>query len=219
MVAALLAVAAAWTGARLHTLHTASNGGIPVPAGEASAPTPSELTAPDVQTPPKIPERLPSFSLNDLAGKPIQSATWQGQSLVINFWATWCDPCRREIPLLQSLAAGADGSVTVIGVAVDHVDKVAAFARQFAINYPLLVGEQDALDLASQLGLATPVFPFTVFTDRHGRIVTIFIGELHRPETELILGVVRALNQDRMPLAEARQAITDGLGALNKAKS
>jgi thiol-disulfide isomerase/thioredoxin len=213
-LAAVLAFAAAWTGARLYAIHAASSAGVAVPAGEASAPSPSELQPMEPDPTPAIPERLPSFSLHDLSGKPTPIGTWEGRSLVINFWATWCDPCRREIPLLQSLDAGAGRPVTVIGIAVDHADKVAAFARRFAITYPLLIGEQDALDVAGRLGLSTPVFPFTVFTDRRGRIVTLFVGELHRPQADLILGVVADLNEDRMPLAAARQAIADGLGAL-----
>jgi thiol-disulfide isomerase/thioredoxin len=214
VVAGVLAFAAAWAGARLYSIHAASGASVTVPAGEASAPTPSEMQPVEADTAPTIPERLPSFSLNDLSGKPTPINTWQGHSLVINFWATWCDPCRREIPLLQSLNAGAGRPVTVIGIAVDHPDKVASFARQFAITYPLLIGEQDALDVAARLGLTSPVFPFTVFTDRRGRIVTLYVGELHKPQADLILGVVADLNEDRMPLAAARQAIADGLDAL-----
>ncbi len=79
---------------------------------------------------PVVPARLPDFSLNDLSGKPTSITSWSGKSLMINFWATWCAPCRREIPLLKTLAADWAGrDLTVVGIAVDHADKVRQFAE------------------------------------------------------------------------------------------
>jgi thiol-disulfide isomerase/thioredoxin len=130
-------------------------------------------------------------------GKPTSITSFAGQSLIINFWATWCAPCRREIPLLQALAApnGPAAVTTVVGIAVDHRDAVLEFADRFKMAYPLLIGEQDALDAAAALGVDSPVFPFTVFTDRRGEVVALFVGELHRPQAELILKEVHNLNQ------------------------
>jgi hypothetical protein len=82
------------------------------------------------------------------------------------------------------------------------------------IGYPLLVGEQDALDVAAAFGVKSPAFPFTVFTDRRGEVVALYMGELHRPQAGLILGVVRSLNQDRLKLPEARRLIAEGLSGL-----
>ena len=76
---------------------------------------------------------------------------------------------------------------TVVGIAVDHRDKVRHFAGEFKIDYPLLIGEQDALDVAAKFGMDVPAFPFTVFTDRRGEVVALFVGELHRPQADLIL--------------------------------
>jgi peroxiredoxin len=106
--------------------------------------------------------------------------------------------------------------VEVVGIAVDHPDKVQGFAQQFKIPYPLLVGEQDALDLAAKLGLSTPVFPFTVFTDRRGQVVALFVGELHRAQADLILSVLENVNQDKVQLPEARRLIADGLEKLGE---
>jgi peroxiredoxin len=103
----------------------------------------------------------------------------------------------------------------VVGIAVDHRDKVLEFAERLKIAYPLLIGEQDALDAAAAFGVATPVFPFTVFTDRRGEIVAVFVGELHRPQAELILSQVQNLNKDLVELKAARQAIAEGLRALS----
>jgi hypothetical protein len=76
------------------------------------------------------------------------------------------------------------------------------------------VGEEDALDVAAKLGMQSPAFPFTVFTDRRGQIVALFVGELHRPQADLILSVVENLNLDRVGLPEARRSIAEGLGKL-----
>jgi thiol-disulfide isomerase/thioredoxin len=188
-----------------------------VAAGEASAPAPSDMMDPLSAVPPlrKVPDHLPQFSLQDRAGKPTSITSFEGKSLIINFWATWCAPCRSEIPLLEALGAEwAARGMSVVGVAVDHREQVLEFADRLKIGYPLLIGEQDALDAAAALGVESPVFPFTVFTDRRGQVVALFIGELHRPQAELILGQVQSLNKDLVKLPEARRAIEVGLSAL-----
>jgi len=211
-VAVSVVLVAIWAGARLYVTQTSLHGGIPLPAGQASTADPGEVEA---WPHPKIPARLPAFTLSDLAGQPTPITRWSGKSLVINFWATWCAPCRREIPLLQSLAAEwAARDVTVVGIAVDYRDKVRDFAREFKIDYPLLIGEQDALDVAAQFGMDSPAFPFTVFTDQRGEVVALFVGELHRPQADLILSVVQNLNQNRVQLPEAKRSIADGLAAI-----
>ena len=184
---------------------------IRVAAGEASAPSSDDL--PPVV---KIPDRLPQFSLGDRSGKTTPIASFAGKSLIINFWATWCAPCRSEIPLLETLQAEWAGrGASVVGIAVDHRDQVLEFADRFKIGYPLLIGEQDALDAAASFGVTSPVFPFTVFTDRRGEVVALFIGELHQPQAELILSQVQQLNDGQIELPAARRAITAGLSALH----
>jgi thiol-disulfide isomerase/thioredoxin len=184
---------------------------IRVAAGEASAPSSDDL--PPVV---KIPDRLPQFSLGDRSGKTTPIASFAGKSLIINFWATWCAPCRSEIPLLETLQAEWAGrGASVVGIAVDHRDQVLEFADRFKIGYPLLIGEQDALDAAASFGVTSPVFPFTVFTDRRGEVVALFIGELHQPQAELILSQVQQLNAGQIELPAARRAITAGLSALH----
>ncbi len=216
--AVLLAAAATYAGARLYMMGTppAGDAGIRVPAGFASAPAAADLSADAAFAASiKIPERLPRFTLNDLDGKPTPIAAWRGQSLIINFWATWCAPCRREIPLLETVARQwRQHNFTVIGVAVDHRDAVAQFAGRFKVHYPLLCGDQDALNVAAALGVATPAFPFTVFTDRRGQIVALYLGELHAAEINLILAVVQQVNDDRLPLTAGRHAIARGLNRL-----
>jgi thiol-disulfide isomerase/thioredoxin len=198
---------------------------VPVPAGMASAPNPSDLAAEvagadDSVPQPKIPDRLPQFSLADLSGKATSIRSFDGKSLIINFWATWCAPCRSEIPLLERLHAEWLGrNMSVVGIAVDHRDQVLEFAKRFKIGYPLLIGEQDALDAAAAFGVETPVLPFTVFTDRRGEVVTLFIGELHKAQAELILSEVQSLDSGLVLLPDARRAIEEGLRALKSPRA
>jgi thiol-disulfide isomerase/thioredoxin len=227
LAAALIMLLGLWGGLRYYSAHApqarhATRGpdaGRASPAVRASAEpavADADASMPDgAMLRPVVPAQLPEFSLDDLTGKPVPISSWNGRSLVINFWATWCAPCRREIPLLQSLATDwADRGLTVIGVAVDYPDKVRQFAEEFKIAYPLLIGEQDALDVAAKFGMDSPGFPFTVFTDRRGEVVALFAGELHRPQAEFILNEVQNLNQARVALPEARRVIAEGLGTM-----
>src|ERR1700722_1394831 len=150
---ALLVILGIVAGAWFHR----GNQTVRVPAGEASVPNAGDPNPSDAPTPlaegalpsPKIPDRLPQFSLHDPAGKVTPIASFGDKSLMINFWATWCAPCRSEIPLLQSLhAEWAGRGMSVVGIAVDQRDKDLKFARRFNIGYPLLIGEQDALGAA-----------------------------------------------------------------------
>lgn len=222
-VAALTIVLGVWSGAHLYSKRATARlhgRAIAVPVGEASAPTASDFLPgfdTPVASPVKIPDRLPDFSLKDRDGKATSIKTWHGQSLVINFWATWCAPCRREIPLLKTLhSEWAARDVTVVGIAVDRRDAVLTYAQQLGIPYPLLIGEQDALDAAAAFGVETPAFPFTVFTDRRGEVVALYLGELHKAQADLILGVVQTLNQDHVDLPQARRTIAAGLQALRE---
>ena len=222
-----------WAGLRVYQSHTpkraaplAPLAGVRVPAGEASPPTPSDFDAPfdsaaGTAVAPgetgslRIPEHLPEFSLGGRTGKPTSITTWRGKSLIINFWATWCAPCRHEIPLLQSIRREwLDRNLEVVGIAVDYRDKVVAYADELKISYPLLIGEDDALDVARAFGVDSPAFPFTVFTDQRGEVVALYVGELHKIQVDLILSVVQSLNQNRMQLPEARHTIAEGLRSM-----
>jgi thiol-disulfide isomerase/thioredoxin len=163
----------------------------------------------------KLAATLPQISLPDREGVPRGFDHWQGRSLIVNFWATWCAPCRREIPLLASLQRehAAEG-VQVIGVAVDYRDKVLAYADEMKIDYPLLIGEQEALDAAAAFGIDVVGLPFTVFSDAQGRIIAAHIGELTSPQAVVILGAVRRVNDGDATPARARTEIEQGLSRL-----
>jgi len=158
---------------------------------------------------------VPDFSLADRAGQMRSLHDWPGKALIVNFWATWCAPCRKEIPLLQKLQRerAADG-FQVVGIAVDFRDKVLAYADEMKIDYPLLIGEQEALDAAAAFGVDAVGFPFTIFTDTQGRVVVAHMGELTQAEADLILGAVRSVDDGQQTLEQARARIASGLATL-----
>ncbi|MBS1200796.1 MAG: hypothetical protein H6R27_1474 [Proteobacteria bacterium] len=165
----------------------------------------------------QVPGLRPVFTLADATGTPRSITEWDGRALVINFWATWCPPCRREIPLLNALQAEyAPRGFEVIGVAVDFRDDVVAYMQDTPIGYPVLIGEQDGLDAARAFGMETAGFPFTIFTDRAGRIVTVHVGELHRPEATLILSAVEDVSAGRLDMEAARARIRAGMASLKQ---
>jgi thiol-disulfide isomerase/thioredoxin len=177
----------------------------------ATAPLPAVTEAPPAQ----LAATLPAFQLADRDGQMRSLADWQGKALIVNFWATWCAPCRREIPLLQQIQAehGAEG-FQVIGIAADYRDKVIAYAEEIGLDYPLLIGEQEALDAAASFGVEAIGLPFTVFADKQGRIVAAHLGELTAPEAEVILGAVRRVDGGELTPEQARGLIEAGLAAL-----
>jgi peroxiredoxin len=165
-----------------------------------------------------IPERLPDIALPGPDGVTHRLADWSGGPLLVNFWATWCDPCRREIPLLKTLRhEHAAQGLQVVGVAVDSLEAVRQYTAAHGIDYPLLIGQQGGLAAVSAFGMDT-VLPFSVFADRHGRILTLKVGELHRDEAELILERLGEVDAGSLSLSDARQQISAGIQRLNAAR-
>jgi thiol-disulfide isomerase/thioredoxin len=183
----------------------------------SQAPTPTATTM-DPATAPKtqLAAVIPEFKLADSDGT-LRSLKddWKGKALIVNFWATWCAPCRREIPLLNQLAADrAKDNFQVVGIAIDFRDKVLAYAQEMRIDYPMLIGEQDALDAAAAFGVDAVGLPFTIFTDTSGRVIALHMGELTADEADLILSAVSEVNAGQTDPAQARQAIAAALAAL-----
>ena len=161
---------------------------------------------------PTVPDVLPYVTLPDVTGTPRTLASWKGRPLIINFWATWCGPCREEIPLLNTLRRErAADKLEVIGIAIDEQQAVLKFAKDIGIQYPVLMGEQEGYEAAERFGVASLVLPFSVFVDAQGRIVTLKVGELHPDQAAAILDRVRDVDANRLSLADARLQIADKL--------
>lgn len=127
-------------------------------------------------------------TLNTLDGRPQTLAAWRGRILVINYWATWCAPCREEIPLFVRLQQEyAVKNVQFIGIAVDQADKVQDFAKEFGINYPLLIAGLDAVELSRKAGNKAGVLPYTLVLDRAGKIVASLVGGISEARMRALL--------------------------------
>ena len=213
---AVVAAAAAAAGFLIYRLTATA------PTSPAAA-TPSE-SAP-IEASRGVPEQLPEFTLVDRSGTPRSISSWPGKSLIVNFWATWCAPCRREIPLLKQIQdEHQEAGFQVVGVAVDFREDVLAYADEIGIDYPLLIGEEDGLDAINAFGISAVGFPFTAFTDQNGRIVTVHPGELVAAQADVIPAAVRretVQQEDRLALgelgiAEARTRVATALAALEQ---
>jgi thiol-disulfide isomerase/thioredoxin len=113
----------------------------------------------------------------DLSGQTRRLVEWQGRVLVCNFWATWCAPCREEMPLLDAAQQqyGRQG-VQVVGIAIDNHANVQEFVAKVPVAYPVLVADASAIDLMRELGNAQGGLPFTVLLSRTGRLAGRKLG-------------------------------------------
>jgi thiol-disulfide isomerase/thioredoxin len=203
---------------RLSASHASTLTPVQYPGTVRSRPAAGES---DESAPPstkKIPEVLPDVAMPDGNGVMHKLSEWKGRPLMVNFWATWCEPCRREIPLLKSLRHERSGeSLEIVGIAVDFKDAVLDYTHKIGIDYPVLIGEKDGTAAIDAFGLDT-VFPFTVFADTQGRIFTVKVGELSRDEAKVILDGLRDVDSGRADITAARQRLATEIARINAEK-
>ena len=128
------------------------------------------------------------ISFPNLEGHSEPLSRWRGEVLVLNFWASWCAPCREEMPDFASLRAEyRPRGVEFVGLAIDNATSVTQFLQRHPVSYPILVGEGAAHSLARLLGNPSGALPYTVVFDREGKIVLTHLGRLPRTKLETTL--------------------------------
>jgi thiol-disulfide isomerase/thioredoxin len=145
-------------------------------AQRAGAPDPTAVLA------------LTRANLPDLTGDRATLERWRGKVVVVNFWASWCPPCREEIPgLLRIQERFAANGLQVVGIAVDSVAKSRQAAGEMGISYPVLIAETQIIEITRRLGNRAGGLPFTVVLDREGRLVTTHLGLLSEAQLERLV--------------------------------
>ena len=129
-----------------------------------------------------------AMPLSDLDGKPQGLGHWQGQVLVLNFWATWCAPCREEVPALVRIQDKyASNGVQIVGISLDSAAKVREFAKEFKIQYTLLVGGLETIDYTRKIGNPAAGLPYTVVLSKSGRIAARHLGGITEAQLDAAL--------------------------------
>ena len=150
------------------------------------------------------------FVLPHLDGSERRLSDWDGEARIVNFWATWCAPCRREIPILKQLQTDKpEMQLQVIGIAVDFMEDVRAYAEEAQFNYPILVGQEEAIAVAEASGVEFIGLPFTMIIAADGTLVATHMGEIMQPHVERISEVMRELASGALDLETARSKLQE----------
>lgn len=153
---------------------------------DSSKPVTEHRTEPADPVATVIGQHQPNYTLHNLLQESVSHEAFAGQVVLVNFWATWCPPCLREIPGFIELKneLGPQG-FEIVGIAIDQIDKVRAFADSMGINYPILIGQQDALAIAESFGNRLGALPYSALVDRQGIVRYLHSkGELSKQDAQ-----------------------------------
>ena len=124
-------------------------------------------------------------SCPDTAGRQQALSQWRGKTIVLNFWATWCPPCREEMPELSQLQQQyGEHGVVVVGISTETVSQIRDFAQSMQVGYPLLAGDMQAMELSARLGNDKSVLPYTVLIDSTGQVAKAYFGRISKLQLE-----------------------------------
>ena len=133
---------------------------------------------------------MSDFSLKNMKGEAVSIEEFRGRKTLINFWATWCRPCRKEMPMLNGLFLSQDPSdFSVVGIAIDKPEKVLQFVAELGIDFPIMVGQSEAYDVMKALGNEALTLPYTILIDEEGEVVWSKNTELKHSDMDEVLRI------------------------------
>ena len=133
---------------------------------------------------------MSDFSLVNMKGEAVSIDEFRGKKTLINFWATWCRPCRKEMPMLNGVFLSQDPSdFSVVGIAIDKPEKVTQFVAELGIDFPIMVGQSEAYDVMKALGNEALTLPYTILIDEEGEVVWSKNIELKHSDMDEVLGI------------------------------
>ena len=133
---------------------------------------------------------MSDFTLEDINGDTVSINEFKGKKTLINFWATWCRPCRKEMPMLNSVYLSQDPSeFSVVGIAIDKQDKVIQFVAELGIDFPIMIGQSEAYDIMKTLGNEALTLPYTILIDEEGKLVWSKNTELIHSDMDEVLNI------------------------------
>lgn len=137
----------------------------------------------ETAAPPGASAAFYSSTLKEIDGQSAALAQWKGKPLVVNFWATWCDPCVEEMPELSALQSELKPrNIQILGIGVDTPSNIAAFAAKYHIAYPVYVAGMEGSELSRKMGNKAGGLPFTVLIGADGAVKRTWLGRLKMDE-------------------------------------
>ena len=133
---------------------------------------------------------MSEFELTDINGMKISINGLRGKKTLINFWATWCRPCRKEMPMLNGLYLSQNPvDLSVVGIAIDKPEKVIQFVAELGIDFPIMVGQSEAYEIMKILGNEALTLPYTILINEEGEVIWSKNTELNHGDMDEIMGI------------------------------